>query len=58
MVAMKGPKSILYKHNHVPYKIKGNEVGGGGGGVGGMSGITRGQKVGFWVLFVTSTLTG
>ena len=28
---MKGPKSILYKHNHVPYKIKGNEVGGGGG---------------------------
>ena len=24
-VAPKGPKSILYKHSHVAYQIKGNE---------------------------------
>ena len=24
-MAPKGPKSILYKHNHVAYQIKGNE---------------------------------
>ena len=25
VVAPKGPKSILYKHSHVAYQIKGNE---------------------------------
>ena len=25
-VAPKGPKSILYKHSHIAYQIKGNEV--------------------------------
>ena len=24
-VAQRGPKSILYKHSHVAYQIKGNE---------------------------------
>ena len=24
-VALKGPKSILYKHSHVAFQIKGNE---------------------------------
>ena len=54
-VAPKGPKLILYKHSHVAYQIESYKdlntvvqifclwV---------MSGVTRGQKVGFWVLFL------
>ena len=53
-MAPKSSKSVLYKPSHVAYQVKGNEE------LNtmvqkycpkGMSRVTRGQKVGFWVLF-------
>ena len=54
-VALKDPKSILYKHSHVAYQIEGNEEWCKNFALGACLGITRGQKVGFWVLFLTVT---
>ena len=62
-MAAKDPTSILYKQSHVAYEIKGNEELNTvvhkfcpGAGLG----FTRGQKVGFGVLFliVTQLLLG
>ena len=53
-VAPKGPKSILYKHSQVAYQIEGNEeqnIKVQNFAPGACLGVTRGQKVGFWVLF-------
>ena len=53
-VALKGPISILYKHSHVAYQIKGNED-----RIQKCKNfalrphleVTRGHKVGFWIFF-------
>ena len=63
-VAPPGKKIILYKHSHVVYQIEGYEekytVVQKFCPAGACLEVTRGQKVGFWVLFfiVTQLLLG
>ena len=61
-MSLKGQKSILY--SHIAYQIKGNEIEDvmksriqwrKNFAPGACLGVTRGQKVGFWILFYCHT---